>query len=148
MSEVTITDKVVQRFWTKVDKDGEWFEDMDSPCWKWIGCTDSNGYGQQRINGKIIGAHRLSYILEYGDIPIGMVIDHQCNNPNCVNPLHMKLSSRAANSWRGNKFLFCHRGHPLTEENLWYESNGRRHCKECLKLQHRQWYAKSKLEVE
>lgn len=84
----TLTD----RFWRKVEK-------TDS-CWLWKGKRRSHGYGVISVNGKPMGAHRVSYELFVGPIPEGLVVRHYvCNNPNCVNPEHLKLGTSEDNAW-------------------------------------------------
>lgn len=71
----------VKRFWERVRKsDG---------CWEWTG-TRSNGYGILGVQKKNIPAHRMSYELNVGQIPEGMVIDHRCHNTGCVRPSHLR----------------------------------------------------------
>jgi hypothetical protein len=60
-----------------------------SECWIWKGYTDENGYGQFKLNGKAVWAHRLSYAIFRGPIQEGMDIDHRCKNPSCCNPFHL-----------------------------------------------------------
>lgn len=80
---------VEQRFWAKVQKtDG---------CWEWNAATDSHGYGQIRINGRNVLAHRFSWELSNGPIPEGMFLDHRCSNPPCVNPSHLRIVTQSQN---------------------------------------------------
>lgn len=70
-----------ERFDAKVDTSGE--------CHIWTGAKNDRGYGQLRFNGKAHYAHRLAYEAAHGAIPDGLVIDHICHNPACVNPQHI-----------------------------------------------------------
>lgn len=69
----------------------------NSGCWLWTGYCNSDGYGRTTINGKVIGAHRLSYRLFCGEIPLGAEIMHKCDTPACVNPDHLKAGSHLEN---------------------------------------------------
>ena len=44
-------------------------------CWLWTGATDSKGYGKISVDssGRLMSAHRLSYIFKYGKILDGAV---------------------------------------------------------------------------
>lgn len=87
----------VARFWSKVS-----VTKSEKSCWEWQGCTDSSGYGNFRVPqfGRVnIGAHRISYMLYNGVFPPeGMVIRHRCDNPRCVNPLHLEYGTKKDNA--------------------------------------------------
>lgn len=84
-----LDDATRQRFWSKVrQSDG---------CWEWTACRTTAGYGKFRLDGQHLGAHRISYLLEYGDIPDGLWVLHDCDNPGCVRPDHLYLGTHADN---------------------------------------------------
>lgn len=73
------------RFWRNVDKRGP------RECWNWTAST-RRGYGRLRIgSGKQASAHRLVMEAEFGSIPPGCIVRHSCDNPLCVNPLHLSI---------------------------------------------------------
>ncbi len=68
-------------------------------CWLWDGQL-VNGYGKFWNGMHSLYAHRYSFVLHRGAIPDGMVVDHKCNNPSCVNPDHLQAISQRANLMR------------------------------------------------
>lgn len=79
---------LVVRFWSYVDK--------SEGCWNWTG-SKTSGYGNIRHEGRGLYAHRISYEFAHGPIPDGMVIDHICHNPACVNPAHLQAVTHRQN---------------------------------------------------
>lgn len=76
-------------FWSKTDKTGE--------CWEWTAGGHKFGYGEFRVAGKLIRAHRYSYEIHKGEIPAGFGINHTCDNPKCVNPDHLYAGTQRDN---------------------------------------------------
>jgi len=79
----------MQRFWSKVKK--------TKTCWLWKASTRRDGYGQFKLNGKMVAAHRLSYTITFGNIPNNLQVLHSCDVRNCVKPAHFFLGDNNAN---------------------------------------------------
>ena len=74
-----------------------------TPCWVWQRTKTSAGYANPVINGKVTYGHRYFYELVKGPIPEGLVIDHLCRMPSCVNPDHLEAVTNAENVRRGDR---------------------------------------------
>lgn len=126
-----------ERFWAKVAKSDD--------CWTWTAVKNNKGYGQISLGGRsgpLVLAHRASWELHNGPIPVGMTLDHLCRNRSCVNPQHLEPVTHATNVKRGDAGAIhaakthCPSRHPYDAENT-HLYDGRRYCKACNRAQGR-----------
>ena len=72
-------------------------------CWIWQGARNPKGYGILRTTtlggGKRnVMTHRASFMVHRGPIPDGMLVLHECDNPSCVNPDHLRVGTANDNT--------------------------------------------------
>ena len=66
-------------------------------CQLWTGCRNANGYGNLKINGVVVSAHRVAWTIARGPIPDGLHVLHTCDTPACVTVAHLFLGTHADN---------------------------------------------------
>lgn len=68
----------------------------EKDCWGWKG-TKSHGYANFNHRGKIMKAHRASWIIHHGPIPPNVFVLHKCDVRHCSNPEHLFLGTHTDN---------------------------------------------------
>jgi len=143
-SQTTLLDQF-PRFWAKAE--------IGSPkeCWLWQAGKSSHGYGKYYGNSTTYYAHRLAYESVKGEIPDGLVIDHLCCTPACVNPNHLEVVTHGENSLRGTsppavnaRKTNCINGHEFSEDNTYMDTANKRVCIICKRAKQRRGYWRRK----
>lgn len=76
-------------------------------CWVWLygtkepatDCGFQNTYGLVWDGHKVVTTHRLSFELFNGPIPVGSLVCHTCDVPECCNPAHLFVGTRKSNTY-------------------------------------------------
>lgn len=79
---------VEARLWARIDRRGP------DECWPY---GNGRSYGYISVGGRKMLAHRLVYLLVYGELKRGEVVRHTCDNPPCCNPTHLLSGTQLDN---------------------------------------------------
>ena len=154
---IYVRKSMAERLWAKTDCHGPMLSPYLGPCWLYCGSPDAGGYGKiSDGKGHCMKASRAAYQVVRGPIPDGLVIDHLCRNPPCVNPAHLEPVTQAENVRRGELVttararmlarMECRNGHPYDAENT-REYRGVRICKRCSRERYRRHKRKLKRQM-
>lgn len=134
----------VERFWSKVTSAPA------DECWLWRPALNSRGYGVFSFSVNCVTtremAHRFAYRNLIGEIPDGLILDHECRVHACVNPWHLDPVTYAVNVHRGKAMQngqhnrdksHCRNGHEYSFANTSVNAQGHRRCRTCANQQAR-----------
>lgn len=130
-------------FWRQVE--------ITNTCWYWRGSKTSAGYGRFFVKRHSIYAHRFAYFIHFGELDPALEVLHECDNPPCVRPGHLRQGTHEMNMADAHErgliptghlngavvkraWTHCVHGHPFDEANTyWYTWNGitMRCCRAC-----------------
>ena len=74
-----------------------WALNEETGCHEWQAYRDPAGYGHFHVRDSKQLAHRVSYMLNVGDIPDGLEVHHECHVRYCCNPDHLVLLTHEEN---------------------------------------------------
>lgn len=139
---MNLTDEEFERFMSKTQpgKNG---------CIEWTAPLDKDGYGTFYFRRKGRRAHRVAWFNFNGEIPDGMVVNHNCRNPSCVNHQHLRLLTKQENSMQDSASpaylnamkTTCKNGHPFD-----VKYGNQRYCSKCEAEKRRRLRAKWRAE--
>lgn len=89
-------------------------------CVIWTNYCNEDGYGTLHYKNKSLRMHRIVWEGLNGPIPEGLCVCHACDNPPCINPLHLYLGTPFDNTrdkvQKGRQARGSYQGHSKLSE--------------------------------
>lgn len=96
-------ERVTRRYWSHV------LRTEPGECWLWTGAISGQGHGRFWIaDGRVVIAHRFAWALAHLDDELPPMLRHDCDNPLCQNPGHLRVGDHTDN----RRDYFARRGVP------------------------------------
>ena len=142
--DVPLSESHRKVFWDKVIANTRV---ANNGCWEWQAYRDPKGYGGMWVAPYTYKSHRAALIAVGYLMPLDTVVDHECKNTSCCNPMHLRVVSHRQNSLENSRSIsavnhakiLCKRGHPLSGKNLIVRKSGARTCRSCYLNSLRKW---------
>ncbi len=110
-------------------------------CLEWGGLLDEDGYGRVKVNNTDTRSLRAMFQMWHQvELKPEDVLLHECDNPKCFNPHHLRKGTQAENvadmDAKGRRkslvATHCPYGHEYTAVNTVYYSDGKKRCRQCI----------------
>ncbi len=125
-------------------------------CWLYNGGSkDKSGYRKIKVDGRLIGIHRLSahifLRLNLNDNKQQANHKHECTSKVCWNPEHLYVGTHEQNikdylddGHYNSKKVYCKAGHLLTKST----TTGKRQCRICKNIKSRDWHKSKQVKIK